>query len=180
MMEVSLRYAHALYDLSSNHGQQALILSELRVLKDLIVKDKEVKSFFDSPLIKNSEKEKVLENSIKKKSLNEDTYNFLLILAKKGRMSLLSEVVQAFQERSDEKNGVIRGEVRSAQILSPEERQEIQNVVSRIIGKKVILTYTKDLNLIGGLVARVGSYTFDDTLTSHLKRLNDDLKRRAH
>ena len=180
MREVSLRYANALYDLSSCSGKQSLILSELKALENLFVKDKEVQEFFASPLIKDVEKENVLKKSVKDKGLSEDVSNFVLILAQKGRMSIFSEVILSFQERSDKANGIVRGEVMSANPLSQEEKQEIQNVISGVIKKKVILTYIEDPNLIGGLVATVGSYTFNDTLTSHLTRLNDDLKRRTH
>ena len=176
MREISSRYAKALYDLSASHGD--FILSELQALENLFVR--EVQDFFASPLIRNADKEVALKSSLKDRGLSKDVYNFMLTLAQKGRISLLSEVILAFQQRSDEAHGVTRGEVRSAHVLSPEERQKIQGVVSKVTQKKVVLTYTEDSNLIGSLVAKVGSYTFDDTLTSHLRRLNDDLKRRTH
>ena len=178
MSEVSLRYAKALYELSAD--QSGSVLSELRTLENVFMKDKEVQDFFTSPLIKDSDKTMAVKSALKDKGLSENVYNFIITLAQKGRINLFSEVILAFQKISDEANGVTRGEVRSANALSPEERQEIQDVVSKTTKKNVILTYEEDPNLIGGLIAEVGSYTFDDTLTSHLRRLNDDLKRRTH
>ena len=123
-------------------------------------------------------KEVVLKKALEGQGLSEDTFNFILTLAQKGRVNLLPEIIGAFEGKNDEARGVIRGEVRSPQDLSQGERQEIEKVVSEALGKEVIFTYKVDSSLIGGLIAQVGSYTFDDTLTSHLRRLGDDLNRR--
>ena len=62
---------------------------------------------------------------------------------------------------------------------SETQRQQIEATVEKVLKKKVIMTYKVDPSVIGGLVAQAGSYTFDDSLNSHLQRLNDELKRRA-
>ncbi len=178
MKEISLRYANALYDLSGH--QQELILSELRSLEEVLTKNKEVQSFFASPLVRDSKKEAFLKSSLKDKSFSKTTYSFVLTLAQKGRVNLLPEVIDRFQARSDKDHGLVRGEVRSVKDLTSEEKQKIEKALSKTIGKKIILNYVKDPNIMGGLVAKVGSYTLDDTIASHLKKLNDDLQRRTH
>jgi F-type H+-transporting ATPase subunit delta len=67
--------------------------------------------------------------------------------------------------------------VRSATVLAPEERQRVEEFVGRATQKHVILTYKEDPTLLGGLVANVGSLTFDDSLSSHLKRINEQINR---
>jgi F-type H+-transporting ATPase subunit delta len=64
--------------------------------------------------------------------------------------------------------------------LGPEQRQLLETRISKVTGKKVILEYKTDESLLGGLVAEVGSLTFDDSLDTQLKLLNEELKRRAH
>ena len=78
--------------------------------------------FFASPLVK--ETEKVLGKAITDRGLSGDTCQFMLVLAKKGRMNFFSEIVLAFQEIDDKANGVTRGNVRSAYPLSLEEKQK--------------------------------------------------------
>ena len=70
--------------------------------------------------------------------------------------------------------------MRSATVLAPEERKQIETLVSRATKKQVILSYKEDPSLVGGLVAEVGSFTFDDSLISHLKRINEQLTRSVH
>lgn len=117
---------------------------------------------------------------MKKFDFSEETKNFLMILADKGRTAILPEIVDSYQLYIDEDNGVTRGEVVSSHQLSPSEREQISDLVSKKTNKRVILTYKEDPKLIGGLIARVEGYTFDDTLSMHLNRLNEDLKRRVH
>src|SRR4029077_20300117 len=95
----------------------------------------------------------------------------------KNRLGIFSEIVTAFEHITDEAHGVTRGTVRSATVLAPEERKRIETLVGRATKKQVILTYKEDPSLLGGLVAEVGSFTFDDSLHAHLKRINEQLNR---
>ncbi len=72
-----------------------------------------------------------------------------------------------------------RGTVRSTTVLAPEERKRIEETVNRVTHKQPLLTYKEDPALLGGMVAEVGNYTFDDSLASHLRRMNEQLTRRT-
>ncbi|MCB9027183.1 MAG: ATP synthase F1 subunit delta [Bdellovibrionaceae bacterium] len=177
--ELASRYASALYELAGETKSQDLVFSEVRELNK-IFSIKEIFDYMSSPVVQPSEKREILKKAFNNNGVSEGTQNFVLTLAKKGRLSIFSEVVIAFQSKNDEVNGVRRGEVTSSNVLAPEERAELTKTVEKVTGKKVILSYEENPDLIGGLIAKVGSYTFDDTLTSHLRRLQEDIKRRAH
>lgn len=178
--ELASRYAKSLYEVSAEKKQADKVFAELRDLRDIFGKDTQITEFLNSPILKSEDKEKALKEALKNGGLSEETSSLVLLLAKKGRLPILPDVVEAFQARADEAHGVTRGTVRSAIVLSPEERKRIETTVSNYTKKQVILTYKEDPNVIGGLIAEVGSYTFDDTLKSHLRRLNEELNRRTH
>jgi F-type H+-transporting ATPase subunit delta len=48
------------------------------------------------------------------------------------------------------------------------------------LNKKIILTYKEDPTLLGGVVAQVGGWTFDDSIETHLIKMNEELNRRAN
>ncbi len=106
--------------------------------------------------------------------------NLALVLAARDRVEDWAAVVQAYQARSDEAHGVVRGIVRSASALLPDQRTAIEKKVAQVTGKQVVLEYKQDEALLGGLVAEVGSYTFDDSLETQLRLMNESLKRSAH
>lgn len=178
--EISLRYAKALYNHALQNHCQERVFNDLRALNTVFEQNTAIKSFMTSPLVKASEKEAAMKAALPGKGLAAETETFVALLAQKDRLSLFSEVVEAYQHISDEEHGVVRGVVKSAAVLGPEDRQQIEKIVAQATGRQVLLTYTEDKNLIGGLVAEVGSYRFDDSLTSHLRRIKEELNRRTH
>ena len=176
--EVAQRYAKALFLLAKENGSTDETHDQLKFLSEAIEKDSEILEFLTSPLVSKDKKEKVFTDGLNGQFSGE-TKSFLLLLAQKGRVQLIPEIVLAFQTLIDESNEVTRGTVRSAAPLANTELEKIKETVSKITNKKVILTYKEDKSLIGGLVAEVGGFTFDDSLTSHMTRLNEELNRRA-
>jgi F-type H+-transporting ATPase subunit delta len=176
-MLLATRYARALYNLAKEDNDQDTVFAQMRVVNDAIQSSTECTSFLYSPVVRPNLKVEVLEKLVATLSVPTSLKNFLLLLAKKNRLGIFKEILVAYQQITDEAHGVTRGTVRSAFVLAPEERQRIETLVSRATKKQVILTYKEDANLLGGLVAEVGSFTFDDSLTSHLQRINEQLTR---
>lgn len=178
-MELASRYAKSVFELTPTGAEQEKTLEELRTLAHEFAANSDVTDFLSSPLIKPEDREKALEAAVKNANVRENVHHLLLLLARNNRFQVFGEIVEAFESLVDEANGVVRGTVRSAANLGPADRQEIETIVEKVLKKKVIMTYKTDPSVIGGLVAKVGSYTFDDSLNSHLTRLNEELKRKA-
>ncbi|HMN66958.1 MAG TPA: ATP synthase F1 subunit delta [Bdellovibrionales bacterium] len=177
---LATRYARALHALAKEKNEQDAVFSQMRVITQAFEADAEISDFVRSPLIRPLDKVKALEKLTASLNVPESLKSFLLLLARKNRLGIFTDIVTAYESISDEAHGVTRGTVRSATVLGPEDRQRIEELVSKATGKQVILTYKEDPALLGGLVAEVGSFTFDDSLTSHLKRINEQLTRSAH
>jgi F-type H+-transporting ATPase subunit delta len=178
--EVANRYAKAIYELAKESGRKDEILGELRIINEMFAADKNLALFFEQKTASNLEKEAVIKKAIAASTMSEAVASFICVLAKKGRLSLFSQIVFSFEAQSDNDSGVVRGTVQSAVALLPEQRTQLEEIVTKVTKKKAILAYSVHPEIIGGLVANVGSYTFDDTIDTHLKKLNEDLKRRAH
>ena len=179
-MLLASRYARALYTLAKDSGDQDVVFEQMRVLSGAISGSVEISQFFFSPVIRPSEKVAVLEKLTAGLSVPESLKNFLKLLGKKNRLGIFKDILTAYQQISDDAHGVTRGTVRSATALAPEERKRIETFVSRATKKQVLLSYKEEPSLVGGLVADVGSFTFDDSLTSHLTRINEQLTRSDH
>ncbi len=177
--EVAKRYAKALYELAKSNNSQQKVFAEIRTLKQVFESDKTIGEFINSPLIPPDQKIAALRGALTSRCSPEVT-NTLVLMAEKGRLEVFGELVEAFESFSDEGHGVNRGTVRSATVLTPEERKKIEDTVTLVTKKKVILNFTEDKTLLGGLVAQVGGWTFDDSLETHLTRLSEDLNRRSH
>jgi F-type H+-transporting ATPase subunit delta len=177
--EASKRYARASFELAKAQNAHLKAFEELLQIKKAIESDKTLSSFLETPLIESEAKKKMLVSALAGKA-SEIVSNLIAVLADKNRLNLLPTIVDAFQESIDEANGVTRGEVSSATALSPESQKGLEETISKVTKKKVILTFKHDPTVIGGLVAQVGGWTFDDTIESHLKKLSEDLNRSAN
>lgn len=178
--EIGARYATALYQLAAENNQQDQIFNELRVFNEALTHDKSIVEFLSSPVITPAEKEKAFANAFKSLKVSELIKQFVYLLAKKQRLDIFGAIVEGYQAIADEKHGVVRGVVRSASVLAPEERKRVEETVNRVTKRQSILLYKEDPTLLGGLLAQVGSYTFDDSLSSHLRRMNEQLSNRGN
>lgn len=177
--ETARRYASALYELAKETKNLERVFSELRVLKQIFENDAGVQEFINSPIVASQQKIEALKGALSGKASQEVT-NTLLLLAEKNRLPVFTQLVDAFQEISDKDHGVTRGHVRSATPLSQEARQKIEDTVTKVTKKKVILNFSEDPSLLGGMIAQVGGWTFDDSLETHLTRLSEELNRSTH
>lgn len=177
--EVAFRYAKALHELSQAANKTDLIQSELRVVSEAVIAQPQLKEFFSSPLISPAQKTAAIVGGLKGK-ISEELIGTLQVMAEKSRLDLFQDLNAAFEEINDTSHGVIRGTVRSAAPVSNEERKKIEDTVHNVIKKKVILSYQEDPSLLGGMVAEVAGWTFDDSLKSHLHKLKEELHRRAN
>lgn len=177
--ELASRYAKAAFELAVENKNLDKVFSDLRELQQVFAKDADINAFITSPLIKPNQRVAALKAALENKGLSKEAFDLVMLLADRDRMILFSDIVHAFEAENDLANNVCRGVVRSATTLGQAERQRIEETVERVLNKKVIMTYKVDPSVIGGLVAQVGSYTFDDSIASHLRRMNEELKRRT-
>lgn len=177
--ELALRYSKAAFDLARESKNQEKVFTDLRAISEVIEKDQDIKGYLASPLVNAEAKAAALEKAFAGAGLSKEAHQLIVLLAQKERLPLFEQVFLGFQNLLDKANGVSRGTVRSATALAAGDRQQIEAIVEKAINKKVIMTYKVDTSVIGGLVAQVGSYTFDDSIDAHLRKLNEELKRRT-
>ncbi|MBX2988126.1 MAG: ATP synthase F1 subunit delta [Bdellovibrionaceae bacterium] len=178
--EVSRRYAKALLSLTKQKGVHIKTLDELRVVRGVLEKDGAINEYFQNPLISPDQKLQVVKTAFAGRGLSEEVLNLLILLAEKHRIGQFMNVVDAYQEAIDEEEGLTRGVVRAAKPLSPEGQKSLEEKISATLKKKIVLTFKEDPTILGGVVAQVGGWTFDDSLETHLKKMNEELNRSAN
>jgi F-type H+-transporting ATPase subunit delta len=177
---VATRYAKALYDLASEQKLEEKVLNELREMSRAFQVSPEEFSALTAPTLRASDRSAIVEKLLESRGYSDLFKNFLHLLMVKGRLEIFCEVTEAYQAESDLKHGVVRGTVKSPHPLGPEQRARLEETVSRVTNKKTILEYKEAPELIGGLVAQVGSYTFDDSLDTQLRLLYENLSKGAN
>lgn len=172
---VARRYATALADVAMKNGDADSLRVEMKTWEQLIAGNAELSSVFANPSIAAAKKEAVLEGLINRAKPSLTTANFLRVLQQNGRVTELSAINQRFEEVLEERSGVVSGEVLSAHDLDDAAQAELTANLQKLTGKKVKLSYQIDKDLIGGVVARVGSTVYDTSVRTQLENLKEEL-----
>jgi F-type H+-transporting ATPase subunit delta len=88
------------------------------------------------------------------------------------RVTLLPELISAFEQWFDEKQGISRISVTSAAELLDDQRAAVIDKFQRLTGRKIHASFHLDETLLGGVVVRVGSKLYDGSLSSQLQVLD--------
>jgi len=108
--------------------------------------------------------------------LNENSQNFIKVLAENKRLIALPEILVMFVELKAEYEKEIEVEVTSATDLSQQQQQEISGSLEKRLARKVKLNCSVDADLIAGFVVQAGDLVIDGSFKSKLNRLADTLQ----
>jgi len=177
-LAISNRYAQALADAvfapaSAVDARQ--ISAELHAVDEMVQRVPELKTVLLSPAVSNARKRAVVSRLAASVPLSKLVRNFLYLLIDRRRSDLLKEIAPAFDAAVDERQGVVRAEVKSAAPLGDGQRSELESALSAVAGQNVRCEFQVDESLIGGVVARIGSTVYDGSVRSRLEAMRNTL-----
>jgi F-type H+-transporting ATPase subunit delta len=158
--------------LAREAGQVAAIERDLRGFADVYGADDAVLGgALSNPIITLGERRGVLDAVLARLGLSPLTGNFLRVVLDKNRMGALPDIVREFRVLADDEANRVRATVTTAFALDAGMEAEVRDSLSRTTGKNVELTTQVDPQLLGGMVARVGSIVYDASLRTRLDRI---------
>lgn len=172
--EVSKRYAKALFAVSKESNSHEQTLANLTAISTA-ANSPEALSFFRNPQVDSAKKTEAVLTTMEKVGTSENVRNFVKLMMEKNRAELLGDVAKAYEQLIDEDSGVTKGYIYAAKPLGGDVVKSLETKISTILKKKIVLQFKEDAQVIGGVVAKVGGWTFDDSLDLHLKKLKDEL-----
>ena len=172
-VSVARRYARALLEASAP-GAVVGIADQLSALADLVASNPALADVIRNPAYSRAQRHGVVEGLIQIFKPDSATLpNFLRLLVDRHRLALLPDIARLFRDMADEKAGRVRGMVVSAIPLDPQSIRQLEQTLSQLVQKQVVLESRVDRGVLGGVSTQVGSVVYDGTLRTQL----DDLKR---
>jgi F-type H+-transporting ATPase subunit delta len=168
------RYAEALADAVLAPGSPVdarQTAAELRSIEKLIQGSPELRNVLLSPAVPTARKRAVIARVTEAGGSSRMVRNFLYVLIDRRRTDLLAEAIEAFEAAIDERLGLVHARVTSAAPLTELQRADLQQALSQVAGKQVRCDFAVDPNLIGGVVARIGSTVYDGSVRTQLDSL---------
>jgi len=170
------RYATAAFDLALEESALDSLAADFAGLKKLLAENPDLNRLVRSPSFSREAQVKGMKAVLEKAGASSLMRRIVLLLAQKGRLFTLTDVIRAFENMVARHKGEIAAEVTSARALSDAETAELKSVLKSKLGREPQLTALIDPKLLGGLVVRVGSRMIDSSLRTKLSELRAAMK----
>ena len=163
------RYARA-FDALSQDGAQAG--ARLEALQQAIEALHLADAYMKDPAVASAEKAAFAAEVL---AADQTVAGFVCTLIMAKRYYLLPAAAEQAGLLLDERLGRVRARVQSAFELSAEQKERVQQALSRFSGKQACLQYQTDPGLLGGLRVRMGDVLIDGTIKRQFERLKEEL-----
>jgi len=176
---VARRYAKALFTVGSKQGSSELETygKQLADLAEAMAGAPEAMRFFKNPVFSVEEKKAVLKQMSEKLGLTGAMANFANLLADKNRLVSIPEIAADYKAMLDDASGIVSGKLVTAVALSDSRKVELKERLEKQTGKKLVLDYGTDAEILGGLVLQIGDSVLDASLRAQLNILKETIKR---
>lgn len=172
------RYARALLDVAIREADATGVERELVGFRQLLAEHEALERALTNPAVPPARKRAAVKELAARLGLSAPVSRLLLLLAERDRLVLLPDLVAAYTRRLREHQQIVKAEVVTAMPLGAGQAKAVEDGLRRLTGKRVELDTRVDPELMGGIVARVGSTVYDGSVRRHLERIRESLSER--
>jgi F-type H+-transporting ATPase subunit delta len=132
----------------------------------------ELRAVFDTPLVGPRKKRAMVDALIAAApDIGGEVGRLLELLADRDRLMVLGDIARAYTERVMAADRMVAAEVTTAVPIGQERRAALAQALGKATGQTVTISTQVDPEILGGVVARVGSLVFDGSVARQIERL---------
>tara|TARA_B100000579_G_C22706158_1_gene792221 strand:- start:82 stop:639 length:558 start_codon:yes stop_codon:yes gene_type:complete len=173
--ETSERYALALFELANESSEVEVVEKNILLFLEICEKNIEFSNFLKNPTHQLEIQSKVFFEISKIMKFNKKFNNFLQLIIKKRRIYFLEHILKKFIKLSSKSKGKIEAILVSSKDLAENEKENINNEISKAIKSNIDFTYKVDKSLISGVKIQVGSLLIDTSVSNRLKKIKQSM-----
>jgi F-type H+-transporting ATPase subunit delta len=170
------RYARALFDVAvQEQADLAKIERDLTEAAELLATNPELLPAVERAGVPDAARRAVIEQVADVMGVAPQVKKLLALLTRDRKLNYLRDLAAAYRERLLAHQNIVRAEVTSAAPLSADTTRALEQSLSAVTGKTVELSASVDPDLLGGVVARIGSTVYDGSVKTQLARMRQEL-----
>jgi len=172
------RYAKALMEVASKEAPQGgvdKVAEELDAFAALVSQNAALSRVLTNPAVPAARKRAAVAELTRIAGVSPLVSKLLALLAERDRLTLLNDLASIYRDLLMERQNVVRAQVTTADPLTPERAKAIEQGLAAVTGKRVSMTTIVDKDIVGGVVARVGSTVYDASIATQLKKIRERL-----
>ncbi len=170
-------YARAMLQVAEEQGGAESLGEELESLVALRQSDPDLGRFLSSPVLDRDRRGESLDRMLRGRA-SDLLVDSLQVINKKGRLALLDQMLEVYQEALRGLRGQVEVKVTTAVPLTEQQRADIVERTSAYTGKDAFLKEIVDADLLGGLVVQIGDQKVDMSVRRDLQLLGTAFARR--
>jgi len=171
------RYAQAVFDIAVERQELDEWQSELRKIA-VLGEDPATAALLENPKLRFEDKKKLISGVLP--DISPLAMNLVYLLVTKGNLNIVTEIADGYQEMLDNHRGIQRADVITAVPLDEDDKRRLETRLGAIVDKNVIIKQKVDLDLLGGIVARMGGKLLDGSVRSRLAALKSEIEKVPH
>ena len=169
---IAKRYSRALVESAGNDID--VIRNDLSLINETIKSSSDLKNVLINPTF-NEEKVEEIISEIFASKISEKTLNFLRMVIQARRMDIFEDIAHWYCEFDDEIKNKLKVSVTSAIVLNDETKERLKYKLENKFKKTILLNYTVDKSIIGGLIIKTNDKIIDGSIKSRYERLKNNL-----
>ena len=170
------RYAKALFDVAlQEKADLARIDRDVQAVAEMLKTSPDLQLNLGRGSVTDAQRQSLMEAIGKAMELSTPVTKLIALLGRTGKLVLMNDLADAYRERLLSHQNVVRAEVTSATPLSPEKTRALEESLAKVTGKKVEISVSVDPELLGGVVARIGSTVYDGSVKTQLQKMRQEL-----
>ena len=169
----SLRYARALFEIAKERQVEKEVMLNLETLEAIINEKTEFFHLINNPTISHRKKAGLFKTIFEVK-LNNTTMQFLFLVLKKGRESLLGDIIKKYKQLHLGALGIVSAEVITANQMTNSLRDSIKRKLNA--NGEVYLTEKIDKNILGGFIINSGDLQYDASIRNKINNVKRAFK----
>lgn len=176
MAAFTARYARALADVVFEQKlKPEQVQSDLNDFAAAWHESAPLREVFLDPSFPSAQKVAILDKLNTRLSLSAQVRNFVAVLINHDRMGFFDEIVEDFRHEMNQRLAIAEAEVISSRALDKAERKSLETKIARLASGAVTTTFREDPSLLGGVIIRIGSTVYDDSVRGRIYRLREQL-----
>jgi len=162
------RYANAVFELAQEQKAVDAVSADLASLRRAMETSSDLTRLVRSPVFSAETQAKALKAVLEKMDAQALTIKFVLLLAHKRRLFVLTQIIKQYEHLVARSRGETEAEVTAARALNDAELNELRAALKAKLGKEPRLHAKVDPTLLGGLIVKVGSRMIDSSIRTKL------------
>lgn len=169
-------YSSALYDAAVESSQLETVKENAKFLSELCKQDRDLVKQVSSPLLSEVQQKEIWQQIAKKAKLSAEILKCLDILTENHRIDILADVMDDFSHLYYIGKNIAEVDVETVKPLTTTQDKKLREVLIKKFNKDVVIKYTENPEILGGLRVVCGSKMFDGSLSYKLNCLENIMK----